>query len=156
MLGKLEESRKQYVEQIRRAGKSFTEIKFLKTIPGIGEIQAAKIVAQVVDPKRFPNKYKYFSYCGLVRHPRESGGKSYGTTKILGNRILKSVYKMAGRSALRGDSGLRELYDRLRAKGVSDHNAYNAVCRKIAAVSLSLWRHHQKYNDKIITGGLIK
>ena len=154
MLDQLEESRNLYAEQIHKAAKSFKEMKFLKTIPGIGEIQAAKIVSQVVDPKRFPNKYKYFSYCGLVRHPKESGGKSYGTIKIMGNRTLKTVYKMAGRVALRGTSGLRKLYDHLRAKGVSDSNAYNAVCRKIAAVSLSLWRHQRKYNDQIITGGL--
>ena len=156
LLEKMEGSRGEYVKEIRRANRNFKEIKFLKTIPGIADIQAAKIVSQVVDPKRFPNKYKYFSYCGLVRHPRESDDKSYGTTKIWGNRILKCVYKMAAHAVLKGDSGLRSYYDALRAKGVSHDNASNAVCRKIAAVSLSVWRNLKKYDDKIITGGLAK
>jgi transposase len=156
LLEEMEKSRQGYVEQIRRYSRSFKEMRFLKTIPGIGDIQAAKIVSQVVDPKRFSSKYKYFSYCGLVRHPKDSGGRSYGSTKIWGNRILKCVYKMAGHSALRGDSGLRQYYDFLRAKGMSDDNAYNAVCRKIAAISLSVWKNRSNYDDKIITGGLIK
>ena len=53
------------------------EIKYLKSIPGIGSIQAAKIVSQVIDPERFSSKYKYYSYCGLVRHKRISDGRGW-------------------------------------------------------------------------------
>lgn len=156
LLEKLEESRAKYLKEILNRSRRFKEIKYLKTIPGIGPIQAAKIVAQVIDPKRFINKYKYFSYCGLVRHKRISDGRKYGSEKIWGNRILKCVYKMAAHSALKGDSGLSEYYDSLRLKGISHDNAYNAVCRKIAAISLSVWRKSEKYNDKLVVGNLIK
>lgn len=156
LLEKLEESRKKYLKEILEQSKRFKEIKYLKSIPGIGTIQAAKIVSQVINPKRFANKYKYFSYCGLVRHKRISDGRGYGSEKIWGNRILKCVYKMAGHSALKGSSGLRRYYDSLRLKGISHDNAYNAVCRKIAAISLSLWRKSEKYNDKLVEGNLIK
>ena len=91
-----------------------------------------------------------------MRHKRISDGKGYGSEKIWGNRILKCVYKMAGHSVLKGNSGLRKYYDYLRSKGISHDNAYNAVCRKIAAISLSVWRKSKKYNDRLITGNLIK
>jgi len=152
----MEESRQEYVKEIIQCSKGFKERKYLKSIPGIGSIQAAKIVSQVIDPERFSNKYKYYSYCGLVRHKRMSDGREYGSEKIWGNRILKCVYKMAGHSALRGNSGLKKYYDSLRLKGISHNNAYNAVCRKIAAISLSVWRKSEKYDDKKITGNLIK
>ncbi len=151
LLGKMEKSRQDYLKEIMLHSRHFKEIKYLKSIPGIGNIQAAKIVSQVVDPKRFANKYKYFSYCGLVRHQRESGEKSYGSTKIWGNRILKCVYKMAGHATLKGNSGLRKYYDLLRSRGTSHKNAYNAVCRKIAAISLSTWKNNRKYDDNLIT-----
>src|SRR3989338_3314267 len=138
LLEKMEESRQEYTKEIIRYGKRFKEIKYLKSIPGIGWIQAAKIVSQFIDPERFASKYKYFSYCGLVRHKRISDGKGYGSAKIWGNRILKCVYKMAGHSALTGKSGLRRYYDSLRSKGINHDNAYNAVSRKIAAISLSV------------------
>lgn len=147
LLEKLEESRQAYVKEIIQHSRRFKETKYLKSIPGIGEINAAKIVSQVVEPKRFASKYKYYSYCGLVRHPRESGGKSYGTTKIWGNRVLKSVYKMAGQTVLRGNGRLKQYYDSLLTKGTSQQNAYNAVCRKIAAISLSVWKNNCKYDD---------
>jgi len=156
LLEKMEESRQEYLKEIIRYSKGFKEMKYLKSIPGIGSIQAAKIVSQVIDPDRFASKYKYYSYCGLVRHKRISDGKGYGSEKIWGNRILKCVYKMAGHSVLKGNSGLRKYYDYLRSKGISHDNAYNAVCRKIAAIRLSVWRKSKKYNDRLITGNLIK
>ncbi|MFC2149137.1 IS110 family transposase [Candidatus Auribacterota bacterium] len=148
MLEKMEEERQKYVEEIRKENKKFKEIKVLKTLPGIGDIQAAKIVSQVIDPKRFKSKYKYNAYCGLAKHQKKSGGKDYGSTKIHGNRILKCVYKMAGHSALKGTSGLRKYYDQKRSEGISHYNAYNAVCRMIAAMSLSVWKNNKIYDDK--------
>ncbi|MEK6968312.1 MAG: IS110 family transposase [Nanoarchaeota archaeon] len=156
LLEEMDKSREEYLSEIKRCSRKFKEIKYLVSIPGIGEIQAAKIVAQVIDPRRFANKYKFYSYCGLVRHKRISGGELYGSVKIWGNRTLKCVYKMAGHSALTGNSGLKRYYDNLRSKGVSDKNAYNAVCRKIAAISLSVWKKERSYNDKLVTSDLIK
>lgn len=145
----MEEQRDLYVQEMKRQEKKFPEMRFLKTIPGIKTIQACKIVAMVVTPDRFENKYKFFSYCGLATHARESGGKDYGQKKIWGNQVLKSVFRTAGLVALRGSSSLRKNYDRLLTKGVSHYAAYNATCRKIATLSLALWRKREKYNDQI-------
>jgi len=151
ILLQLEEIRKAYVKEIIKYGKKFKEIKKLKSIPGLGDIQAAKIVSQVIEPGRFRNKYKYYSYCGLVRHPRESGGKKYGSTRADGNHILKCVYKMAGHTVLRGKSQLRIYYEHLRQAGRGHKSAYNAVCRKLAAISLSIWRHNKEYKNEMIS-----
>lgn len=156
LLEKMDESLTLYQQQIIRSRKHFKEIGNLTSIPGIGYIQAAKIVSQVINPRRFPNKYKYFSYCGLVRHKRESGQGRYGNEKIWGNRTLKCVYKMAGHQAIKGTSALRKYYDHLCKKGLSENKAYNAVCRKIAAISLSVWRNNRKYDNNIILNDLIK
>ena len=150
----MEQQRQEYRKEIIKVSKGFKEIKLLKTIPGIGDIRAAQITSQVIDPNRFANKYKYFSYCGLARHKRMSGGNQYGSTKIHGNRTLKCVYRMAGHSALRGTGALKEYYDQLRSRGTSDKNAIQAVCRKIAAISLSIWRHGKAYDEKMISGPL--
>lgn len=154
LLAPMEEARQKYVKEIRKINKRFKEIRYLKTLPGIADIQAAKIVSQVIDPGRFASKYKFYSYCGLARHKRNSGGRDYGSKKIYGNRVLKCVYKMAGKSALGGNNGLRRYYDQLKTKGVSETNAYNAVCRKIAAISLSIMKHHRRYDDHIIDNHL--
>ena len=146
----LEQIRQQYQKKLEISVKSFKETKCLISLPGIKYIQAARIIAQVVDPTRFQNKYKFFAYCGLVHHKRISNNRLYGTTRVWGNRTLKCVFKMAAHSAIRGDNALRMYYDALRAKGLSDKNAGNAVARKIAALTLSLWRNNQRFNEQKI------
>ena len=155
LLGEMEKQRKEYVSEIKKYSKKFKEIRILKNIPGIGDIQASKIVAQVIDPRRFKNKYKYFSYCGLVRHKQISGDKSYGDRKIWGNRALKCVYKMAAHSALKGNNEFREYYDCLRSKGTGHKGASNAVSRKIAAISLALWKNNTRFDPKKVANRII-
>lgn len=145
----MEEQRSSYVQEMKRRENKFPEIRFLKTLPGINTIQSCKIVAIVVTPERFLNKYKFFSYCGLVKHPRESGGQDYGKRKGWGNPVLKSVFRMAGHTVIRGNSSLRKDYDRMLTKGISHHAAYNATCRRIAALALTLWKKKEKYNDDV-------
>jgi transposase len=137
-----------YHKKLEASVRRFEETKYLISAPGIKYIQAARIIAQVVDPLRFKNKYKFFAYCALVRHPRISNKRFYGTTHIWGNRTLKCVFKMAAHSALRGDNALKTYYESLRLKGISDQNARNAVARKIAALTLSLWRNKQRFNEQ--------
>jgi len=146
----LEKSRLEYIKEIKRYSKTFKEIKLLKTLPGISDIHAAKIVAQVINPQRFRTKYKYYSYCGLVRHQQTSGGKSYGDKKIWGNRVLKCVYKMAAVSALRSNNGLKRYYEYLLTKGKGERNAKSGVCRKLAEISLAMLKKGEKYCEKKI------
>ena len=155
-LAAVKEIKSGYIKEIKGFCRKLKEIKYLKTLPGVGDIQAAKIVAQVIDPDRFKDKYKYFSYCGLVRHRQISGDRVYGDKKIYGNRVLKCVYKMAAESVLKGNSGLRKYYDNLRSKGTGHKNAKNAVSRKIAAISLALWKNGEEYRDDVVINSLIK
>lgn len=150
LLQRMEEIRTSYVKEIAQVSRQYPEIKYLQSIPGIKNIRAAQIVAQVVDPSRFKNKYKFYAYCGLVRQRQESGGRLYGDKKIHGNKTLKAVYKMAAHQVLRGTSSFRKYYDRLKSQGVSDTNACSAVSRKIAAVSLGVWKNRKKYDDKFL------
>ncbi len=143
-----------YQQKIQSSVKSFKESRYLMSIPGIAFIQSAKIISQVVDPNRFSNKYKFFAYCGLVKHPRISANRKYGSTRIWGNRTLKCVFKMAAHSALNGHNSLKVLYESLRQRGICDADARNAIARKIAALSLTLWKNKQYFNERIILESL--
>ena len=60
--------RKLIVKEVSR----FKEAKYIMSLPGLKEIQSSKIIAQVIDPNRFVSRYKFYAYCGLVKHPRIS------------------------------------------------------------------------------------
>ena len=142
------EIRLTYKDELKKHVRQFKEAKYLMSIPAIKEIQASKIIAYVVDPARFRNKYKFWSYCGLVKHLRRSAGRLYGSKRAYGNLGLKCVFKMAAHSALRSHGALRQYYDSLRANGTSDSAARNAVARKIAAITLSVWKTNERYNEQ--------
>jgi len=148
MINFLEDKKSKFTTKIKDENKKFKEIKYLKTIPGIKDIQAAKIVSQVITPYRFKNKCKFFAYCGLIRYEQISAGKKHGSKKARGNKILKAVYKMAARNAIRGDNGIRRYYEEKKKEGMNADKAYNQVCRKIAIISLTIWKEKKKYSDK--------
>jgi transposase len=116
-----------------------------KGISGIGIIGAVKIVACVVDARRFPYAGKYFSYCGLIKHEKLSGGRSYGRRKPRYSRMLKSVYKTAALAAINGKNPIRDYYDHLLAQGVAEHNARHAVARYIARISYGMLKSATRY-----------
>lgn len=139
---------KEYEDTIKHILRSLPEAKILASLTGIGDIHAAQIIAQVINPHRFKNKHKYYSYCGLVRHVKVSDGRSYGSEYIWGNRMLKCVYKRAAVAVLKTRSALRTYYDQLRTRGLSHDAAKNALARKIATLSLYLWKHNALYDPK--------
>lgn len=134
-----------YERRFRDSARQINLVRFQRQLPGIGTIGAVKIVACVVDARRFPDTGKYFSYCGLIKHEKLSGGRSYGRRKPRYSRMLKSVYKTAALAAINGKNPIREYYDHLLSNGVAEHNARHAVARYIARVSLGILKSRTRY-----------
>jgi transposase len=139
------QSKEQYERRFQELGRRTPLARFQKELPGIGTIGAVKIVACVVDARRFPCAGKYFSYCGLAKHEKFSGGRSYGHRKPRYNRTLKSVYKTAALAAINGNNPVREYYDHLLTQGVAEHNARHAVARYIARISYGMLKSGTRY-----------
>lgn len=121
-------------------------LRNLTCVDGIGKIGATKILACVVDARRFPNRSKYYGYCGLARHEKTSGGRNYGSRRPRFNHMLKDVYKTAASAVIGSTKPLREYYEALRSKGVPEHNARHAVARYIARVTLAIIKSGQPYD----------
>ena len=143
-------SKEQYERRFHELAKHIKLVRLQREIDGIGTIGAVKIVACVVDARRFPSIGKYLSYCGLVKHEKLSGGHSYGRRKPRYSRTLKSVYKTAALAVLKGNNPFRTYYDVLLAQGVAQHNARHAVARYIARVSLGILKNGTRYDPDII------
>jgi len=144
----LEEQRRGYKERFESNAKKYKEIKRLMTIPGIGPIRANQIVAIMVTPFRFPDKYHLYSYSKLTKHNRESDGKQYGKKSASGQPLLKEVFKSAVLGAMKSNTSFRRKYDEKRAAGADDRVAKNAIAKKIAATVLAVWKTGKNYNDK--------
>jgi transposase len=147
-LNLLEEQRRGYLERFESNAKRFKEIKLLMSIPGIGPVRANQIVAIIVTPHRFPNKYHLFSYAKLTKHARESDGRQYGKKPARGQPLLKKVFKSAVLGAMKSNTSFKRKYEERRAAGASDRTARHEVSKAIAATVLAVWKTGKKYNDK--------
>jgi transposase len=139
------QTKQEYEAKFEEFCRQIKELKLLLSISGIGTIGAVKILAIVVDGRRFRHRGHYWSYCGLAKHEKYSGGRSYGRRKGKYSRALKAVYKTAAMVAIGGKNAIREFYDHLLASGVPEHHARHAVARYIASVSLGVLKTGTPY-----------
>ena len=139
------QAKPEYERQFETLARRNKMMHILKEVPGIGTIGAVKIVATVIDARRFVRSGKYFSYCGLVKHEKLSGKRSYGWRKPRYSRMLKSVYKTAAIVAIQGNNPMREYYEHLLKQGVAEHNARHGVARYIARITYGMLKSGTRY-----------
>lgn len=146
-----EEQLEKFTTEFKRLRKTNKAVRILSGIPGIKEKSAVKLAALVVDIRRFENKGHWLSYCGLVRHQKRSGGKSYGSRRPRYSRQAKSIFKTAAVACI-GHGGpynpFRNYYQRLRARGLVDYNARHAVARRIAVLAFGVLKTGLPFKDR--------
>ena len=141
------EKHKRYKEEFESISQSNKVLRSLKSIPGLGPISSVTILSIVLDGRRFKSANHYLSYCGLVKHEKLSGGRSYGKRLPRYSRRLKGVYKSAAVRVASTDNPMRAYYDYLlNEKKLPEYNAKHTLARYIAKVSLGIIKSGEKYN----------
>jgi transposase len=143
------EARRALVAECRRHPAS----KVLLKVPTLGVVRVAQLIAAVVTPHRFRSKRQFWSYCGLAVVMKSSADyrvegtglrrtKKAAATRGLTrshNRTLKHVFKGAAQAASRCEP-FKSWYAGLLAKGLRPELARVTMARKIAAVTLAVWK----------------
>ena len=85
----------------------------LTSIPGIGKVYSAGIIAEIGDIHRFNSQASVAKYAGLVWTQHQSGDFEAQHTKLIksGNRYLRYYLLEAANSVRRCDSEFRRYYD---------------------------------------------
>ena len=116
------------------------EFRFLKTVPGIGQILALTIMLETGQIKRFPTVGDFASYWRCVGSQKLSNGKKkgQGNTKN-GNKYLAWAFAEAANFAIRYCSRIGSFYQRKKAKshGVV---ALKAVAHKLCRACYSIMK----------------
>jgi len=137
-------------------------LKWLRQIPSIGPIRAALLVALLQTPHRFRTKRQLWAYSGFAVETHDSGEYRYVGGKLLRNRErirvrglsdnynrdLKNLFKSTAISASTRPGPLRDFYLALLAKGMRPSMARLTLARKIAAVSLTIWKKGANFDAK--------
>jgi len=133
-------------------------------VPGLGAIRAATVIATVGTPHRFRTKRQYWTYCGFAvvthmtgeyeivdgrRQRRKKPLQTRGLNKNF-NRMLKAVYKGAAITAIKKEP-FKKYYQRLIDNKMRPEMAQLTVARKIAAISLAIWKKGERFDPKRVS-----
>lgn len=141
----------------------------LEEVPGLGPVRASQIIAVVDTPHRFRTKRQFWAYIGLAVVTRMSAenemvnGQWRRVRKPLAtrglnrnhNRTLKYVFKSAALSASH-TGALKPYYDGLVAKGMRPELARVTLARKLAAITLALWKKGGHYQTESVTQQVVE
>jgi transposase len=123
-------------------------IELLTTIPGVSDVTARVIVAEIGDDMhRFPTAGNLISWAGLCPHLDESAGKQRSNRTRKGAPWLKTVLVQAARAAAnKRDSYPRAQYLRLKARR-GPNKAVLAVAATLLTAAYHMLKYGVEYRD---------
>jgi transposase len=138
----LEERTERLLEPFRRV------VDYLVTIPGVSEVTAAVIVAEIgIDMSRFPSEGHLLSWAGLCPRMDESAGKHRSRRLRKGGQWLKATLTQAAWAAVKTkDSYLHAKYLRIkRRRGAK--KAIMAIAASILTAAYHMIDRDQDFHD---------
>jgi transposase len=141
-------------------GRKHLAMKLLQQIPSIGPIRAALLIALIQTPHRFRTKRQLWAYCGLALKTYTSGeyrfvgGQLKRSKKVLAirglnknhNRDLKNIFKGAATRAAATAGPFQNFCQACVAKGMKPPMARLTLARKIAAITLLVWKKGVRFD----------
>jgi transposase len=138
-----------------RLGKSFPEIEWLCTVPGVGIIGSHLFVAHIQEPARFESCQQLWRYCRLGIRDRSSDGKPLGYQKLdrCGHGVLKAISYRAWLAAMKAQTGaVYEFYSGSLKRCADTVHARLNTQRKILQTLWVLWKQNRQFDPKVFLG----
>ena len=123
---------------------------YLHTIPGIGIIGAATILAEIGDISRFKNSSALVAFAGIDPTVRQSGefNSTHNHMSKRGSPYLRHAIFLAATTCSFHNSPLNAYYKKKRDQGKHHLTATGAVARKLTTVIYAVLRDGKPYEPK--------
>lgn len=139
-------------------------VKVLRQVPFIGPLRAAQLLALMQTPHRFRSKRQLWTYSGLAVVTHDSGQYRYvdgqlqrskKPQQVRGlnqnhNHAMKEIFKSTALIATLRPGPFQDFYASLVAKGMKPELARVTLARKIAAITLMLWKKGECFDAKYV------
>lgn len=133
--------------------------KVLKQVKTLGPVRIAQIIGVVRSPFRFRTKRQFWPYCGLAVRTASSSdyeivnGEVRRRAKRAATRGLNHNYNREMKNVFKGAALLgtvtepfKQYYERLTASGMKPEMARLTLARKIAAITLAVWKKGERFD----------
>ena len=133
------------VKQEKEVGKS---VDLICSIPGVGLLTAATVLAETNGFELIRNKRQLTSYAGLDIKEKQSGTSIKGKPRISkrGNRHLRTAMYLPALAAIRHEERFKNLFIRLVSKHGIKMKAAVAVQRKLLEMIYTVYKTNTIYN----------
>jgi transposase len=122
-------------------------MEIVMSVPGVGFLSAATILAELGESSRFCNEKQVACWCGLVPSLHQSAGvTTLGRITKRGSKYLRWCMVEVAHGAVRVDCRFRVMFNRIAAKK-GRKVAYVAVARKMLAVVWHLLVNGERFVD---------
>src|SRR5436305_6705801 len=159
-LDMLQHLRQQARRELLAESRKHTITVRLRQIPSLGPIRSALAVALIQTPHRFLTKRQLWAYSGLAlqtrttRQPRHVKGQLRRSKKQISirglnkdhNHDLNSLFNAAATRASVQPGPFQDFYQRSLAKGIKPTMVRLTLARKIAAITLTLWKKGENFD----------
>jgi transposase len=160
-LDALQPLRREAKQAMLTESRNHRAVQLLRTIPQLGPIRAALIVATVDTPHRFRTRRQLWSYSGLavvthtsseydIKDGRVVRSRKPVSTRGLNrncNRRMKDVFIGAATGGMR--NGIYTDYvEALQKRGMRKEMAKLTLARKIAGIALRIWKKGEAFDPK--------
>ena len=137
----------------------------LRAIPFLGPVRVALLLALLQTPWRFRTKRSLWAYAGLaVTMHATAQYELAGRTPVRRRRapltrglnrnhhpLVKALFKSAATAATTRPGPLHDFYQQLVARGMREELARVTLTRKLAALTLRLWKTGEAYDPAQLT-----
>ena len=137
----------------------------LRSIPFLGPVRVSLLLAIMQTPWRFRTKRNLWAYCGLAvvtyssseytlvdgkPRRRRRAPMTRGLNRNH-NRVLKDIFKGAATAGATRPGPLQDFYLEMIARGMRQELARVTLTRKLAALTLRLWKTGERYDPAKLT-----
>ncbi len=151
------EAKRELLKEARRQ----PAYKLLLSIPWLGPVSVAQIIAVVGTPFRFRSKRQFWTYVGLAVVTRTSAeyvlveGMVRRSSKPVStrglnrnhNHLLKRVFKQAAASAS-AEGPFQAAFEARVQAGMEPSLARLTIARKLAATTLAVWKRGEQFSPE--------
>jgi transposase len=146
---------KALIKQDKEVSKS---VELICSIPGIGLLTAATILAETNNFNFLSNKKQLTSFAGLDVKEKQSGTSVKGKPKISkrGNRHLRKAMHLPALTAIRHDERYKSIFARLVARHGIKMKAAVAVQRKLLELAYIVFKTNKPYDKEYLKNKIEK
>lgn len=149
----IKEIEKQLRDSVAKDAVLKEKVKKACSIKGVGIVTAVSVIAETNGFALFRNKAQLVSYAGYDVVERQSGTSILGKTKISkkGNSFIRAALHFPALTAVRHDTNMKALYDRVFERTRIKMKGAVAVQRKLLVLIYTLVKKDEMYDPNFQT-----